>query len=238
MSNNVDEIDKAYRKAREKDGSLVYKAKKDSWLGRMTKKHRDASGKERRMKAFREEARRKVSLANKRIRRLEEQGLTDSPAYQALVKSGNIRFSVKGKDYNETQALVSEMDRFIAAKTSTVRGIVNHTKSLAKITNFKYDNVKQLKASLNVFFRLHSAIEQYLRTVHDMASAIGYQKIWESINTYVEQNKIDLSEGEQAIEEMITNISKAIVEQETPEHILSNRGADGQQAEGWFKLLD
>lgn len=237
MSNKTSEFDRAYEKARKADKEVI-EVKRGSWLGEMTEKHRQASGKEQRMKAYRAEARRKVSLANKRIRRLEEQGLQNSPAYQGLIKSGEPRFSVKGKDFNQLQAEVARLDRFINAGTSTVRGIVNHTKNLAKITKFKYDKVGELKQSLDLFFELSSTIEQYLRSVHDMASAIGYQKIWESINVYIEKNKVDLSDGKQNIEQLITDISNAIVEEESPEHITSNPADDGSTVDAWFKLLD
>lgn len=237
MSNKTSEFDRAYDKARKADKDVL-EVKKGTFLGEMTKKHREASGKEQRMKAYRAEARRKVSLANKRIRRLEEQGLTNSPAYQALVKNGKVRFSVKGKDFNETQAEVAQLDRFINATTSTVRGIINHTKNLAKITNFKYNKVAELKQSLDLFFELSSTIEQYLRSVHDMASAIGYQKIWESINVYIEKNKVDLADANVNIEQLITDISNAIVEEESPEHITSNPAPDGSTVDAWFKLLD
>lgn len=238
MSRDTSEFDRAYEKARKTDGSIVYEVEKGTYLGRMTEKERQASGKEQRMKAYRDEARRKVSLANKRIRRLEEQGLTNSPAYQALVKGGQVRFSVKGKDFNELQSEVSKLDRFINAGTSTVRGIINHTKNLADITKFKYDKVGELKQSIDLFFELSSTIEQYLRSVHDMASAIGYQKIWESINVYIEKNKIDLSDGQTDIEQLISDISNAIVEEESPEHITSNPAPDGSTADAWFKLMD
>lgn len=237
MSRDTSEFDRAYNKARKADKDVL-EVKKGTFLGEMTEKHRQASGKEQRMKAYRAEARRKVSLANKRIRRLEEQGLTNSPAYQALVKNGKVRFSVKGKDFNETQSEVAQLDRFINATTSTVRGIINHTKNLAKITNFKYNKVAELKQSLDLFFQLSSTIEQYLRSVHDMASAIGYQKIWESINVYIEKNKVDLADANVNIEQLITDISNAIVEEESPEHITSNPAPDGSTVDAWFKLLD
>lgn len=237
MSVNTGDFDKAYNQARKADKEVV-EVSRGSFLGDMTEKHRKASGKEERLKAYRDEARRKVSLANKRVRRLEEQGLQNSPAYQALVKQGQVRFSVKGKDFNQLQSEVARLDRFINAGTSTVRGIVNHTKNLAEITKFKYDKVGELKQSIDLFFELSSTIEQYLRSVHDMASAIGYQKIWESINVYIEKNKVDLSDGKANIEQLITDISNAIVEEESPEHITSNPAEDGSTVDAWFKLLD
>ena len=232
MSKKVTSIDEAYNKARQAD----FEVKRKSGFAKYIEPY--ATTKEERMTQFREEARRKVSLANKRIRRLEEKGLTDTPAYRGLVRSGEPRFSVRGKDFNQLQAEVSRMDRFIRANTSTIRGANNTLKEMAKITKIKYKDMKDLQEKSNKFFELSDKIEQYLRTVHDMASAIGYQKIWESINVYIQESKVDLTDGEQAIDEMIENITKAIVEKESPVYVESNAAPDGSKSGGWFKLID
>lgn len=159
----------------------------------------------------REEARRKVSLANKRLRRLEELGLTESPAYKA---TGGKYFSVKGKTQVEIQSLIREMDKFIEAKTSTVRGINAYSKEMAENTGVKYKNLKDLQQKIPVFFELSSKIEQYLRHVEDMASAIDYNQIWQSVNVYVKNHKIDLAQARGDVEGMVANISQAIKEYE------------------------
>ena len=46
---------------------------------------------------FRKEISRKASLANKRLARLEKNGLTDSPAYQKVMEGGGKRFSIRCK---------------------------------------------------------------------------------------------------------------------------------------------
>lgn len=238
MKNKISDIDKAYEEARKADGSLVYgvKRKEGGFFTNAIEKEPAHQQKEQRMKEYRAEARRLVSLANKRIKRLEERNLTDTPAYQALVKNNGTepRFSVKGKDYNELQSMVGEINRFVKAKTSTVRGTVSVVKNMANITNFKYESVTQLKNSMGKFFELASKIEQYVRDTQDIASAIGYQKIWEAINEYLEVEKIDLSDSEQSIDGLIETISDAIVERETAVTLTSNY--DGSTLD--FKLLD
>lgn len=159
----------------------------------------------------REEARRKVSLANKRLRRLEELGMTESPAYKA---TGGKYFSVKGKSQAEVQALIREMDKFIEAKTSTVRGINAYSKEMAANTGVKYKDLKDLQKKIPQFFELSSKIEQYLRNVEDMASAIDYNQIWQSVNVYVKDHKVDLSQAQGDIDGMVKNISQAIKEYE------------------------
>ena len=146
-----------------------------------------------------------MAVANKRIDRLEKNELTDSPAYQKYITSVGHRFSVKGLSHNELQSLVSKLKNFMEAETSTVRGLNNTLKNMAKATGIKYDNIRDLQSKAKGFFELSSKVEQYLRNVEDIASAIGYQKIWEAINQYVKSEKTDFDEVENSVEGL-TNI--------------------------------
>ena len=176
----------------------------------------EAQLKEMRVKQFRAEASRKASLANKRIQRLEKAGLKDSPAYQRYIKDGGQRFGVKGKTYREVQSEVARLDRFISSQTSTIKGVNTVLKEMAENTGIKYKNLTELRAKSAKFFELSSKVEQYLRTVDDMASAIGYQKIWEVINTYTQQAKVDLSDADLKIDNMVETITNALKEQDEP----------------------
>ena len=163
---------------------------------------------------FRKEVSRLASLANKRIQRLEDAKLTDSPAYQKWVENVGVKFGVKGKTYNQLQSEMARLNRFINAQTSTIRGINSNLKEMAANTGIKYGTLKELRSKAANFFELSSKVEQYLRTVNDMASAIGYNKIWEVINEYVEREKIDLSEAENNIDELSKMVSELIVQQQ------------------------
>ena len=114
--------------------------------------------------------------------------------------------------------------------TSTVKGVTNTLKEMAANTGISYANMKELKQKSAKFFELASKVEQYLRTVEDMASAIGYQKIWETINQYVKSGEIDLSSAEGDIDGMVKAVTDAIKQYETP---INNR-TTGK----WFKLAD
>lgn len=159
------------------------------------------------VKKIKRELRRKASIANKRLERLERNNLTDLPAYKQWKEyGGGIRFSSAGWDYNQLRAELARVDKFLSAKTSTVRGAIKYMKEIASITNVKYDRVSDLPNVLRNFFELSSKIEQYLRLVEGSASAIGYHKIWEVINQYVEEQNIDLKEVNKLAEEMIYDI--------------------------------
>lgn len=170
------------------------------------------------IKAMRKEASRLASLANKRVARLERNELKDSPAYKQYIESGG-KFGVKGKTYNEVQTELSRLKRFIDSQTSTVKGTIDNLKTMAANTGITYKNLKDLKTKSAKFFELSGKVEQYLRTVDDMASAVGYQKIWEAINEYTDKAKIDLGDGEADIDSMIEAVTTAIKEYETPDTI-------------------
>lgn len=190
---------------------------------------KDATAKAKKISADRKEASRLASLANKRAQRLEANGLQDSPAYQMYLKTGG-KFGVKGKTHNELQQEVSRLKRFIDMNTSTVKGVTTTLKEMAANTGISYANMKELKQKSAKFFELASKVEQYLRTVEDMASAIGYQKIWETINQYVKSGEIDLSSADGDIDGMVKAVTDAIKQYETP---INNR-TTGK----WFKLAD
>lgn len=191
--------------------------------------------KEERIREFRREASRLVSMANKRLIRLESNKLTDVPAYQKLVDlmGDKPRFSIRGKDYNEVQREVARMRQFLNAKTSTVRGANQVLKEMAKNTGIKYKTLKELKSKAKLFFELASKVEQYLRTVDDIASAIGYQKIWEAVNTYIQDFRRDLGNAELDLEKAIVEISDAIKEHE--ERIIIEQ-LNNPSNWGWYQL--
>ena len=190
---------------------------------------KDVSDKAKKIAEYRREASRLASLANKRVARLEANDLTDSPAYQMYIKTGG-KFGVRGKNHNELQQEVSRLKRFIDMNTSTVKGVTTTLKEMAANTGISYANMKELKQKSAKFFELASKVEQYLRTVEDMASAIGYQKIWETINQYVKSGEIDLSNADGDIDGMVRAVTDAIKQYETP---IANR-TTGK----WFKLKD
>lgn len=169
-----------------------------------------ARNKYERIRAYRQEASRLASKANKRIERLEKSDLKSSPAYQKWVKDGSVRFGVKGKTYNEVQAEVARLNNFLNSETSTIRGVENVLKTMADNTGIKYDDLSDLRAKASNFFEIASKLEQYYRTVLDMGSAIGYQELWEVINSYVATEELDLSAADLDIEQATQRILQAM----------------------------
>lgn len=164
-----------------------------------------------RTRALLAEVQRKASIANKRLARLEKNNLTDLPAYRSWVEyGGGVRFSVAGKDYNELQAELARVNAFLDNKTSLVREANKYLKEIAQMTGVKYERVSELPEKLSKFFEISSKVEQYLRFTEQSASAIGYHKIWEVINKYVEDERTDLEKVYQDAEDLIPRIANAI----------------------------
>lgn len=170
-----------------------------------------AEKRQERIKQERAEARRKVSVANKRIRRLENKGLEQNPAYEWLVdKRGGKHFSVKGLTHNELMREMAQMDRFLNMKTSTVRGMNSVLKEMANNTGITYKNLAELQANSKTFFDLASKVEQYLDNVEDRWGAINYKQTWEAINKYLQDQRQNLKDIEGSVESVVENVIKTL----------------------------
>lgn len=166
----------------------------------------DASlkAKERALKA---EISKKASMANKRLKRLEKNNLTSMPAYRNWVDyGGGTKFSVKGKNYNELQAELARVNKFIDNQTSTVRGAHSVLKNVASTAGINYKNVGELYTKTTNFFSLASKVQQYMDNTAGAAQAIGYQKLWSVINDYVKENDVDLSESIEDMDSMVSDL--------------------------------
>ena len=165
---------------------------------------------ERDLEKLKKEIQRKANIAHKRLKRLEKNNLTELPAYKQWVKDGKVRFGVKGKNYNELQAELARLNRFLDSKTSLVREANKYLKEIAEMTGVKYKSVKELPDKLSNFFRVTEKVEEYLRNVEGYASAIGYHKIWEVVNEVVKMEGRELSGSEEEMEAIIQDAIDAI----------------------------
>ena len=153
-------------------------------------------------KELRAEVSRMASMANKRLNRLENNNLTMLPAYQSWEQNGSIRFSVKGKDYNQLQAEFWRLKNFLDDRTSTVREANAFLREMAENTGIKYHGLEDLKNKSARFFELAEKIREYNQAIGQAAQALDYQKIWQQINTAVQQDALDLSEAVSSDEQL------------------------------------
>ena len=136
-------------------------------------------------KKYRQEASRKVSMANKRLKRMEEQNLTMSPAYKKWVDEGGQKFGVKGKSTQEVRAEVARLNKFLKQTTSTVRGTKKYLTNVAsQVGIVNYNSYQSLNSQLKDFFEVSDRVREYLKNSKEISVSIGYKKIWEQVNEY------------------------------------------------------
>lgn len=142
---------------------------------------------------LKKEVSRMASMANKRLNRLESNNLTLLPAYREWEQHGAIKFSVRGKNYNQLQSEYWRLKHFLDDRTSTVRQANKFLCEMAENTGIKYRGLEDLKSKSKQFFELAEKIKQYNMLINQSAQALDYQKIWQQINTYVKNTNTDLA---------------------------------------------
>lgn len=136
---------------------------------------------------YRQEASRKVSLANKRLARMEQQNLTMSPAYKKWIEEGGQKFGIKGKSTEEVRAEVARLNKFIKQTTSTVKGTKKYLTNIASQVGIKqWGSFQSLNTQLTNFFEVSERVREYLKNTKEVSVSIGYKKIWEQVNEYAE----------------------------------------------------
>lgn len=146
-------------------------------------------------KRLKKETSRLASMANKRLDRLENNNLTMMPSYMSWQANGAIRFSVKGKTYNQLQSEYWRVKHFLDERTSTVRQANAFLKQMADNIGLRYGSLEELKDASAMFFELASKIEQYNRTIDSSVRAMDYQRIWTEIHNYIRDDDISLADA-------------------------------------------
>lgn len=146
-------------------------------------------------KRLKKETSRLASMANKRLDRLENNNLTMMPSYMSWQANGAIRFSVKGKTYNQLQSEYWRVKHFLDERTSTVRQANAFLKEMADNIGLRYGSLEELKDASAMFFELASKIEQYNRTIDSSVRAMDYQRIWTEIHNYIRDDDISLADA-------------------------------------------
>ena len=159
---------------------------------------------------YRQEASRKVSMANKRLKRMEDQNLTMSPSYKKWVEEGGQKFGIKGKTTQEVKAEVARLNKFLNQTTSTVRGTKKYLTNIASQVGIKnYDSYQSLNNQLKDFFEVSDRVREYLKNSKEIAVSIGYKKIWEEVNEYAETVGKDFASLNKDIVEIASSITHA-----------------------------
>lgn len=138
-------------------------------------------------KKYRQEASRKVSMANKRLKRIEQQNLTMSPSYKKWIDEGGQKFGIKGKSMEEVRMEVARLNKFLKQTTSTVTGTKKYLSNIANQVGIKqWGSFQSLNNQLRGFFEVADRLQEYLKNSKEVSVSIGYKKIWEQVSEYAE----------------------------------------------------
>lgn len=190
---------------------------------------------------------RKVAIANKRLERLEQSGLTSSPAYQSWFNNyAGKRFSAKGDNWNLLQHELAAVDRFLGMKTSTVVGF----KSVLADTVLRLglgldavndENAVNIQLALSNYYEIVNKVYQILKleSKPGFADAMEYEVIWNSVSQYFEGGTGRLTANDLSnlagadMETVAYRIARDIIGNS------NNQNKDYQNltgSEGWFTL--
>ena len=191
------------------------------------------------VQAIKEELRGKAAMANKRITRLENNGLTELSAYRSWSDEDNWRggekFTSAGTDYRDLQKELARVDKFLNNKSSLVREANKQLKNIADTTGIKYDKVSDLPKLTKKFFELASKAEQYLRNVQGSV-AVQYQEIWQEINAYLKKESIDLNESGDDINKILEELLDDMESERESEGESEDLEDEDLEDMGWFTV--
>lgn len=159
---------------------------------------------------YRQEASRKVSMANKRLKRIEQQNLQMSPSYKKWVEDGGQKFGIKGKSNNEVKAEVARLNKFLNQTTSTVKGTKKYLTNVANQVGVKqWDSFEDLGNQLQGFFDVSEKVQDYLKNSKEVSVSIGYKKVWEEVNEYAESMGEEFTLLDSDVAEIAANVVQA-----------------------------
>lgn len=180
-----------------------------------------------------------VSMANKRLHRMEKKGYK-SPAYKSAMKSGGKFHNRRGASFNEKQKEYHRVKNFLGMKTSTIKGSKKVLNDMLKATGLddvvtadtimtteiknETTNGNEIKSEIVYkFFDLASMVDDYLKSARRTVSS---DEIWRSIHdTYLanyDQSNFDDSDPT----EMVRNVIEQLHAQ-----YLQRTGKSGRQRE-------
>lgn len=160
-----------------------------------------------------------VSMANKRLRRMEKKGYK-SPAYKATMKSGGKFHNKRGASFNEKQKEYYRVKNFLGMKTSTIKGSKKVLKDMLSatglddvldadtiMTSSTKDNGDGSVDVVNKFFDLASMVDDYLKSARKTVSS---DEIWRSIHdTYLadyDESNFDDQDASQMVGKIVDKL--------------------------------
>ena len=172
-----------------------------------------------------------VSMANKRLRRMERKGYK-SPAYKKAMKTGGKFHNVRGASYNQKAREYQRVQNFLGEKTSTLRGSKKVLTDMLSRTGL--DDAVDLDTIMttdehelsdgsveivNKFFDVASKVDEYLE--NHKHTKISSDEIWRSIHdTYLTGYTQEFSDvdAEEAVKIIIKKLHEDYLESTGKKH--------------------
>lgn len=170
--------------------------------------HDELKEKERRM---RQEASRLVSMANKRLKRLEEQNLLNTPAYKSWFESGGKKFGIRGKTNRQVQHEMARINKFLKMQTSTVTGAKQNLKDIAgRIGIYNWDNFEDLNQRISSYYMLTDRILEYSRTLQTLGTSLNYEKVGEIVADYMQEVNGQVTMSDKEVVMLTQRVAEAV----------------------------
>lgn len=141
---------------------------------------------------FRRRVSRLASTANKRLQRLEKNDVRDTQAYRSVTayKGTQPRFGVKGKSNNEVISEFWRLNRFLQARTSTIKGIRSVLAEAERNTGGKFSgSLSEQVIQAGDYFKVVDVITDYLKNVEQSAIALNYNAIFNAVSKAIRTDK-------------------------------------------------
>ena len=167
-----------------------------------------------RWKAYRMTASAMAAKANKRLQRLEKNGMTEVTAYKKFMDGGGAKFSIQGKTNAEVKAEVNRLNSFLDDVTSTITGINKRAANVADRFDIKYKNYKELREKNAAIFQLLQKAEQYINNSTKLDTYYDSDQLMDSVVNYVEGAKISLTNNKMDIDEAVAHLEKELIAQQ------------------------
>ena len=149
-----------------------------------------------------------AAVANKRILRLEKNGLQNTHAYRKYLQDGGRKFGVKGKSNEEVQEEVGRLIRFLDAADSTVKGARASIKKQADAFGITYKTVKEMQSKYEQFMKIFAPLKKIYEDQYGAAMVLDYNRVTTAAKTYLDTSKWELEMTEEAVAEAIAHLKK------------------------------
>lgn len=142
-----------------------------------------------RSKKLREYSYKVTNIANKRLGRFEETGVT-SPAYRHWMDDGGgVRFGIRGMDDDGVVREIQRAERFNQMQTSTVRGATNHITQIGERLGLEVTDRLEIQEMSSRVFEITSKLDQLMKT--DGGKSEGSEVLQRYVSEFMQTHDIE-----------------------------------------------